>query len=112
MPMMMAWCGTGRRWPTCKRSRVQCSLHPLMVNRIMAILLTAFLALTLISCGKDEQEQKPEVTVQAAIAHTSDISRVINAEAIIFPVAQSIITPKINAPVKKFYVTRGQKVKQ
>jgi multidrug efflux pump subunit AcrA (membrane-fusion protein) len=83
-----------------------------MVNRITGILLTAFLALTLISCGKDEQEQKPEVTVQAAVAHTSDISRVINAEAIIFPVAQSIITPKINAPVKKFYVTRGQKVKQ
>lgn len=83
-----------------------------MVNRITRILLAAFLALTLISCGKGEQEQKPEVTVQAAVAHTTDISRVINAEAIIFPVAQSIITPKINAPVKKFYVTRGQKVKQ
>ena len=87
-------------------------LHLLMVKRITGILLAASLALILISCGKDEQEQKPEVTVQAAIAHTADISRVINAEAIIFPLAQSIITPKINAPVKKFYVTRGQKVKQ
>lgn len=83
-----------------------------MVNRITGILLAACLAATVISCGKDEQEQKPEVTVQAAAAHTTDISRVINAEAIIFPVAQSIITPKINAPVKKFYVTRGQRVKQ
>ena len=83
-----------------------------MVNRITGILAVAALAVAIASCGKGEQEQKPEVTVQAAVAHTADISRVINAEAIIFPVAQSIITPKINAPVKKFYVTRGQKVRQ
>jgi multidrug efflux pump subunit AcrA (membrane-fusion protein) len=37
---------------------------------------------------------------------------VVNAEATIFPVAQSAITPKINAPVKKFYVVRGQKVRE
>src|SRR5258708_3664164 len=30
----------------------------------------------------------------------------------IFPNAQSAITPKINAPVKRFYVVRGQKVRQ
>jgi len=37
---------------------------------------------------------------------------VINAEAIIFPLAQSAITPKLSAPVRKFYVARGQKVQQ
>jgi multidrug efflux pump subunit AcrA (membrane-fusion protein) len=83
-----------------------------MVKRITGMLVFASVALIVVSCGKEEQEQKPEVTVQAAVAHTADISRVINAEAIIFPAAQSIITPKINAPVKKFYVTRGQKVRQ
>lgn len=83
-----------------------------MVKRTTGILLVASIALSVASCGKDEQEPKPEVTVHAAVAHTSDISRVINAEAIIFPTAQSVITPKINAPVKKFYVTRGQKVRQ
>jgi HlyD family secretion protein len=90
------------------------NLHFLMVNRITGILALplAALAITISSCGKAEQEQKPEVTVQAAVAHTADISRVITAEAIIFPLAQSIITPKINAPVKKFYVTRGQRVRQ
>jgi len=30
----------------------------------------------------------------------------------VFPLQQSAITPKINAPVKKFYVVRGQKVSQ
>jgi multidrug efflux pump subunit AcrA (membrane-fusion protein) len=47
-----------------------------------------------------------------ASAQTGEISRVVSAEAIIFPIAQSAITPKINAPVKKFLVNRGQKVHQ
>jgi HlyD family secretion protein len=79
------------------------------VISLVAVALAIFLA---IGCGKGEKEEAPEVTVQAAPAATSDISRVINTEGIIFPVAQSAITPKINAPVKKFYVVRGQKVRQ
>jgi HlyD family secretion protein len=63
-------------------------------------------------CGKGEKEEAPEVSVQAVPAATADISRVVNTDAIIFPIAQSAITPKINAPVKKFYVVRGQKVRQ
>ena len=63
-------------------------------------------------CGKGEKEEAPEVSVQAVPAARADISRVVNTEAMIFPVAQSAITPKINAPVKKFYVVRGQKVRQ
>ncbi len=72
----------------------------------------AALLLAIAGCGKSDAPEKPEVAVQAVAAHTSDISRVVTAEGIIFPVAQSIITPKVNSPVKKFYVTRGQKVKQ
>jgi HlyD family secretion protein len=79
------------------------------VISLVAVALAIFLA---IGCGKGEKEEAPEVIVQAAPAATSDISRVINTEGIIFPVAQSAITPKINAPVKKFYVVRGQKVRQ
>ncbi|MGC2696436.1 MAG: efflux RND transporter periplasmic adaptor subunit [Candidatus Angelobacter sp.] len=72
----------------------------------------AVLCLVLAGCSKGEKEEAPEVSVQAAPAAKTDISRVVNTEAVIFPVAQSAITPKINAPVKKFYVTRGQKVQQ
>ncbi len=64
----------------------------------------------MIGCGKGEKEEAPEVTVQAAPAARTDISRVVNTEAVIFPIAQSAITPKIAAPVKKFYVIRGQRV--
>ena len=63
-------------------------------------------------CGKGEKEEGPEVSVQAVPAAKADIARVVNAEAVIFPILQSAITPKINAPVKKFYVVRGQKVRQ
>jgi RND family efflux transporter MFP subunit len=61
---------------------------------------------------KSEKEEPPVVTVQAAAAQNADISRVVSAEGVVFPIAQSAITPKINAPVRKFLVTRGQKVRQ
>ena len=70
------------------------------------------LCLSIAGCGKGEKEEGPEVSVQAVAAAKADISRVVNTEAIIFPIAQSAITPKINAPVQKFYVVRGQKVRQ
>jgi multidrug efflux pump subunit AcrA (membrane-fusion protein) len=76
------------------------------------VALAAAICLNTTGCGKGEKDEGPEVTVQAAPAATADISRVVNTEGIIFPVAQSAITPKINAPVRKFYVVRGQKVKQ
>ena len=63
-------------------------------------------------CGKGDKEEAAVVTVQAAPAQKGEISRVVSAEAVIFPIAQSAITPKINAPVKRFLVTRGQKVHQ
>jgi HlyD family secretion protein len=63
-------------------------------------------------CGKGDKEEGPVVAVQAAPAQKRTISRVVSAEAVIFPIAQSAITPKISAPVKRFLVTRGQKVHQ
>ncbi|HKD78466.1 MAG TPA: efflux RND transporter periplasmic adaptor subunit [Candidatus Angelobacter sp.] len=74
--------------------------------------MLAALTVMMAGCGKGDKEEAPEVTVQAAPVATTDISRVVSTEAVIFPIAQSAITPKINAPVRKFYVTRGQKVRQ
>jgi multidrug efflux pump subunit AcrA (membrane-fusion protein) len=61
-------------------------------------------------CGKGEKEEGAVVAVQAAAAQKGEISRVVTAEAVMFPIAQSAVTPKINAPVRKFLVTRGQRV--
>ena len=38
------------------------------------------------------------------------IEQTVTSEAILFPLAQSAIVPKISAPVKAFYVNRGSKV--
>jgi HlyD family secretion protein len=61
---------------------------------------------------KGDKPEDPVVAVQAATAEKGEISRVVSAEAVLFPIAQSAVTPKINAPVKRFLVTRGQKVRQ
>lgn len=87
--------------PNCKIRRVGAG-----------VCFAAAVCLAIAGCGKGDKEEAPEVSVQAAPAIQADISRVVTTEAIIFPVAQSAITPKINAPVKKFYVVRGQKVRQ
>lgn len=63
-------------------------------------------------CSGDDKEQQPLVSVQAATAEKTPISQVITAEAVVFPFAQAVITPKISAPVKRFLVNRGQKVRK
>jgi HlyD family secretion protein len=62
-------------------------------------------------CKKDEAPA-PEITVQAEHPEQGAISDHITADAILAPMAQAAIVPKINAPVKKFYVQRGAKVKE
>jgi multidrug efflux pump subunit AcrA (membrane-fusion protein) len=70
-------------------------------------------ALSLAGTGcKHDKDEPAVVSVQAAPAQKGEISRVVSAEAIVFPIAQSAVTPKINAPVKRFLVNRGQKVHQ
>jgi len=39
-----------------------------------------------------------------------DISRVVTAEAVLFPLQQSALVPKVSAPVRAFYVKRGSRV--
>jgi multidrug efflux pump subunit AcrA (membrane-fusion protein) len=60
-------------------------------------------------CKKDEPPAVV-VTVQAEHPEQGPISEQIIADAILAPVAQAAIAPKISAPVKKFYVERGQRV--
>jgi HlyD family secretion protein len=77
------------------------------------ILLGSALVATLVVVGcKKEEAPPPEVTVQAEHPEQGPISEHITADAILAPLAQAAIQPKIAAPVKKFYVQRGAKVKE
>jgi len=51
------------------------------------------------------------VTVQVTQVKAGSINKIINTEAVLFPIQQAAITPKISAPIKKFYVNRGSRVK-
>lgn len=79
------------------------------VRAISAAILSA--ALLSVGCKKEETPS-PEITVQAEHPEQGAISDHITADAILAPLAQAAIVPKISAPVKKFYVQRGAKVKE
>jgi multidrug efflux pump subunit AcrA (membrane-fusion protein) len=48
--------------------------------------------------------------VKAATVQKAPIERIVTADAVLFPLQQSALVPKISAPIKKFYVNRGAKV--
>ncbi|HMD43656.1 MAG TPA: efflux RND transporter periplasmic adaptor subunit [Candidatus Acidoferrum sp.] len=64
------------------------------------------------SCGTVEKEPEPVVTVQTTPARRGPIALTISAEAVVSPLQQAIITPKITSTIKKFYVQRGTRVKE
>lgn len=60
-------------------------------------------------CSKEKTEEAV-VPVTAVNVQKATIQDVIEADAVLFPLQQAAIVPKISAPVKKFYVNRGSKV--
>ena len=63
-------------------------------------------------CGKEEKEKEPVVSVQTTAAERASISQIISAEAVVFPLEQAVVAPKITSAVKKFYVQRGSRVRK
>ncbi len=78
--------------------------------KLLAGLLGASLLLPL-GCKKaDDTTPTPEVYVQAAHPEQGSIADQVSADAMLTPLAQAAISPKVTAPVKKFYVQRGVRV--
>lgn len=73
--------------------------------------LTISGALLLSGCSQKEATPTVEVNVQAVHPESGSISEHINVDATLAPLAQAALSPKISAPVKKFYVQRGARVK-
>jgi multidrug efflux pump subunit AcrA (membrane-fusion protein) len=72
----------------------------------------ALLLALLTGCSKKEAPEQTAVSVEAAPAQVQSITEHIVTDAVLAPVAQAAISPKITAPVKKFYVQRGAHVKE
>src|ERR1700726_3526840 len=85
---------------------------PPRATRFQLILLSApIIALAFCAgCSKADKPEEPTVTVQVVPVKKANIEQTVTAEAVLYPLAQSAIVPKISAPIKAFYVNRGGKV--
>ena len=84
----------------------------LLTFRRWCVAIAAACALVSVVGCKKEQPAPVEVTVQAEKPEQGAIAEKITADAVLTPQAQAAIEPKITAPVKKFLVQRGAKVRE
>jgi HlyD family secretion protein len=73
--------------------------------------VAALFAMVFAAGCKKEAVPEAVVTVQAEHPEQGTIEEHITASAVLAPVAQAAIAPRISAPVAKFYVQRGARVK-
>ncbi len=86
------------------------SLRRTQVTLVIALLTSSVLAWST-GCSGNGEAPPTAVAVQAVPARIASITEHVGADAVLSPVAQAAISPKITAPVKKFYVQRGSRVK-
>ncbi|MGH9598089.1 MAG: HlyD family secretion protein, partial [Edaphobacter sp.] len=77
----------------------------------LSVVLVGVPLFLLSGCKNVQENTTPEVSVAAVHPQVGNISEEINADATLAPLAQAAISPKVTAPVRKFYVQRGSKVK-
>lgn len=77
--------------------------------RLVLVCVAAAAVALVAGCSK-EATPETQVTVQAEHPEQGPIAELVNADAVLAPTAQAAIAPKITAPIKKFYVQRGQRV--
>ena len=75
------------------------------------VLGLAFTQLFMLACSGGPKEEAPVVPVQLVQVQKAAIQQKVVADAVLFPIAQSAIVPKISAPVEKFLVNRGSHVR-
>lgn len=83
--------------------------RPTKAAFLLILITTALAAMT--ACSGKEKEPEPEVPVQIVTVEKGVVQQKVTADAVLFPLAQSAIVPKISAPVKKFLVNRGSRVR-
>ena len=81
-----------------------------MCNRFL-LPLTACLLVAAGCAKKEAKEAEPIAPVQVAPVRMDSIRRIVEADAALFPRDFSNVMPKIQAPVQRFLVNRGDHVK-
>jgi multidrug efflux pump subunit AcrA (membrane-fusion protein) len=86
-------------------------MNRILLTRAASITLAALL---LLSCGKKGEEEADEEAPTPVVveeARRGPIDHVVAADAVLYPINQSNVTPKISAPVRRVLVNRGDHVK-
>jgi multidrug efflux pump subunit AcrA (membrane-fusion protein) len=77
------------------------------------ILLTTSCLVAMFGCAKKEEaEAEAPAPVQVTAVTQDTIRRIVSGDGMLFPRDQASVMPKIASPVQKFYVNRGDHVKQ
>jgi HlyD family secretion protein len=76
----------------------------------LACVCVALAAVSTAGCGSQEKEETPVVSVQVTPARTGEIALVVSSEAVVFPLQQAVVAPKITSTIKTFLVQRGSRV--
>lgn len=85
------------------------------MSKLNIVLVTACAAILASCSGKpaaDAGEAQTITPVQVATAKNGTIAHIVTDEAILYPLRQATITPKISAPIQKFLVQRGDHVQE
>ena len=85
-------------------------MKALSIRACLSTFAAVSIILLLSGCSKESGEKEPIVPVQVATVEKTTLQHTVTAEAVLFPLQQSAITPKVSAPVKTFYVSRGSQV--
>ena len=100
-----AFCRTTAKAGLKPASRLETCPTPLLAIAVLLVLLSA-------CAKKEEKESDAPAPVQVTAVTQNTIRRTVAGDGALFPLDQANVMPKIAAPVQKFYVNRGDHVKQ
>src|SRR5438105_14911517 len=82
------------------------------MRTMLTLAVCAAAATTLAGCRKTAPEAEPAAPVQVAPVVRGTIHEIVTADAVLYARDQANITPKISAPIRRFLVNRGDRVRQ
>jgi multidrug efflux pump subunit AcrA (membrane-fusion protein) len=88
-----------------------CETQTIVKHAALAAVATGLLILSG-GCKSEEKEKAPVVSVQVSPAQRAPIAQTVTAEAVVFPLEQATVAPKITSTIKRFLVQRGTPVKK
>ncbi len=85
---------------------------PIVVFAFMIAVCAGFTGCSRKAPEAAKGESEPAVPVEVATVAREPINQIVTASAVLFPINQANVMPKITAPVRRFLVNRGDHVRQ